>query len=114
MKKKTDNRRHMERFDLQAPMKIEVRKRAGRREVLTCVTRDISSMGAFVETDRPLPEGVPLRLELLLTLDMLERIVGNAGARVKVRGKVLRTEEGGMAIQFERGFKIVAAGAAAL
>jgi hypothetical protein len=43
-------------------------------------------------------------------LDLLHQIVGKgAKAKVKVRGKVVRAEEGGMAIQFDRKFKIVAA-----
>lgn len=100
----------MQRFDLQASTRIEVQQRDGRQDVLSFVTRDISSMGAFIETAEPLPEGVPVRLELMLSLELLKRIVGReARAKVKVRGKVIRAEEDGMAIQFDRKFKIVAA-----
>ena len=99
----------MQRFDLQASTRIEVQQEDGRRGVISFMTRDISSMGAFIETAQPLPEGAPVRLELMLPLDLLQRIVGkDARAKVKVRGKVIRAEEGGMAIQFDRRFKIIA------
>ena len=108
-----ENRRRLQRFDLQAPTRIEVQQGDGQRGVLSFMTRDISSMGAFIETAEPLPEGAPVRLELMLPLDVLKRIVGkDARAKVKVRGKVIRAEEGGMAIQFDRRFKIIASNVA--
>jgi hypothetical protein len=113
IEKTAEDRRRLQRFDLQASTQIEVQQEDGHRGVLSFTTRDISSMGAFIETARPLPEGAPVRLELMLPLDVLMRIVGkDARARIKVRGKVIRVEEGGMAIRFDRKFKIVAASVA--
>jgi hypothetical protein len=112
--KTAEDRRRLQRFDLQASTQIEVQQEDGQRGVLSFTTRDISSMGAFIETARPLPNGAPVRLELVLPLEMLMRVVGKDGrARIKVRGKVIRVEEGGMAIQFDRKFKIVAESVAA-
>jgi hypothetical protein len=105
-----EDRRRLQRFDLQASTLIEVQQEGGRHGVLSFITRDISSMGAFIETAQPLPEGAPVRLELMLPLDLPKRVVGEESrAKVKVRGKVIRAEEDGMAIQFDRKFKIVAA-----
>jgi hypothetical protein len=112
MEKADEDRRRLQRFDLQAPTRIEVQQDGGRHGVLNFLTKDISSMGAYIETAQPLPEGAPVRLELTLSMELLYRIVGKgAGAKVKVRGKVIRAEEGGMAIKFDRRFKIVAAAA---
>jgi hypothetical protein len=103
-----DERRKLVRFDLQAPARIEVSKEAGHKDVLSLMTRDISSMGAYVQTAQPLAEGQTVKLELLLSLDMLKRLSGEKGnARIKVRGKVIRSDAGGMAIAFDTRFKIM-------
>ena len=106
-----EERRRLERFDLEAPTKIEVQIGAGRRDVLSLMTRDISSRGAYVNTRQPLEEGVSVKLELLLSVEMLQRFVGARGkARVRVKGKVVRVDENGMAIQFDRKYVISASG----
>jgi hypothetical protein len=105
-----EDRRRLQRFDLQASTLIEVQQEGGRHGVMSFMTRDISCMGAFIETAQPLPEGAPVRLELMLPVELPKRVVGEESrAKVKVRGKVIRAEEDGMAIQFDRKFKIVAA-----
>ena len=102
------DRRRLERFDLQAPTKIEVLLEAGRKDVLSLLTRDISSMGAYVKTSQPLPEGMHVKLELLLSLEILKRMMGQKGdAKIKVRGQVLRSDREGMAIVFDTKYKIL-------
>jgi hypothetical protein len=104
-----DERRKIERFELQADTRIEVVTGDGGTNTFATTTKDISCDGAYVTTSRPLPEGAAVKLEMLLSLDMLQRIVGQKGnAKVKVKGKVIRSENGGMAIQFDKKYKIQA------
>jgi hypothetical protein len=108
-----DERRRLERFDLQAPARIEIQLEPGRRDVVTLTTRDISSMGAFVRTAEPLEEGSAVKLELLLSMDLLRRFIGEKGkAKIRVRGTVVRTDSEGMAIEFDSRYKISATGGA--
>lgn len=101
-------RRRLERFDLHAPARIEVLGETGAKDVLSLTTKDISSAGAYVSTDTPLPEGAPVKLELLLSVEMITRILGaNEKAKVRVKGKVIRVEDDGMAIQFDSKYKIL-------
>jgi PilZ domain len=96
-----EERRNLQRFYIQAPTRIETASEGKSNRVLNLVTRDLSSSGAFVSTEQPLREGAPVRLEVLLSLAMLPEITGGgARARVRVRGKVIRVDEGGMAILF--------------
>ena len=104
-----EERRKLERFDLKAPTKIEVPIEDGRKDVISLVTRDVSCMGAYLQTTQPLSEGLTVKLELLLSLDQLRKLSGAAGnARIKVRGKVIRSDPEGMAIAFDTRFHILA------
>jgi hypothetical protein len=104
----SQERRRLERFDLQASAKIIFECEGGTQESLSLMTRDVSSSGAYILTPRPLPEGMPVRLELLLSLDVLMKILGEGGqAKVKVKGKVIRADDCGMAIVFDNKFKFL-------
>ena len=65
------------------------------------VTKDISGGGAYFRTLKPLGTGTIVKMELLLP------IVNRAGkktrdmSRTAVRGRVVRTESGGMAVEFD-------------
>ena len=65
------------------------------------VTKDISCGGAYFRTLKPLGKGTVVKMELLLP------IVNRAGKKTKdmsrtaMRGRVVRTEYGGMAVEFE-------------
>jgi hypothetical protein len=103
-----EERRRLERFDLQAPTRIEVELDGGKKSILSLATKDISSDGAFIATDRPLPEGQTVKLELLLSLDILQKFVGEKGrAKIRVKGKVIRSVFNGMAILFDSKYKIL-------
>jgi hypothetical protein len=100
-------RRKLERFSLQTPAKLRVEREGSRSDVVSLVTRDISSSGVYITTGQPLPMGVRVKLELLISMDMIKRIIGEGGkARVKVDGQVVRADDRGMAIQFGSRFKI--------
>ncbi len=102
-----EERRTLQRFDLKAPTKIKVDQDAGQKDILSLITKDISSAGAFIVTSRPLPEGVPVELEVVLPIKTLEAFIGEKGkVVVKVKGKVVRRDETGMAIAFGNSYEI--------
>jgi hypothetical protein len=104
-----EERRRLERFELQTPTRIEVQIEAGHKDFFSLITRDISSRGAYVNTAQPLPEGLLVKLELLLSPEMLRKMVGEMGkAKIRVRGRVIRSDSEGMAIEFESRYKILA------
>jgi hypothetical protein len=95
-------KRKLERFSLQAPTIVEAQRESGSNVVLNLVTRDISSAGAFVPTADPLEEGEFVRMEMFLSLDTLRSILGSTSrVIVHVRGRVVRSDDLGMAIAFE-------------
>jgi hypothetical protein len=101
-------RRRLERFDLKTPTKLTFEKEKGKREIVSLVTRDISSQGAFLVTQEPLDKGMAVKLELHLSLETLQRMLNGGGtAKVQVRGTVIRKDDGGMAVQFDNRFKIM-------
>ena len=82
-------KRKIERFDLVFP----VRLKSNGVENADLFTRDISSKGAFILTSQPLDSGV--KVELSVTFPTGE-------IYLNVTGKVVRVEQDGMAIQFNR------------
>ena len=97
-----EEKRKLERFALQAPTIVEAQRQSGSNVVLNLVTRDISSAGAFVPTTDPLEEGEFVRMEMFLSLETLRSILGtNSRVIVHVKGRVVRSDDLGMAIAFE-------------
>jgi hypothetical protein len=102
-----EEKRKLERFDLKLPARIEPVRETEEREILTLMTSDICAGGAFFHTNDPLPEGTEVRIDLVLPLKKLKELAEDYDhAYIKVTGKVLRRETGGMAICFNRGYQI--------
>jgi len=102
-----DNKRKLERFDLQVPAKIEVVKRDREKGMLDLLTSNISSGGAFLHTTQPFPQGTEVKIDLVLPLEKLKKLEnGVQQAYIKVKGTVLRTESTGMAISFDEDYQI--------
>jgi len=88
--------RKLERFFLTLPARISVLEPGN--PTLDLMTENISSGGAFFPTRKPLSEGLIVLVELIL-----KRESGRGGAsRVKVKGRVLRSQANGMAVRFEK------------
>ena len=92
-------KRKLKRFDLKVPGRVTSGSKIVECSVLT---RDISSGGAFVDSPFSLPDGAGVILELILSVKRPVTSTGNSGhTRVTVSGRVLRSDDRGMAIQFE-------------
>lgn len=98
-------KRKLERFPLELPARIFVNGEGKGADCLDAVTCDISAGGAFFHTDTPLPVGTEMYVDLVLPLDELKKIEGKR-ANIKVRGAVVRTGERGMAISFDKKYRI--------
>jgi hypothetical protein len=91
-------RRNIERFDLH--LLSLIRELKSREQALELYTRDISSDGAFFETDYPIP--VDTRLEMVVFLP-----VGKAQkSRISTSGTVIRSDRGGIAVRFDPSYTI--------
>jgi hypothetical protein len=102
-----DEKRKLERFDLQVPVKIEVVKRDREKGMLDLLTSNICSGGAFLHTNQPLPKGTEVKIDLVLPIDKLRKIEkGVHQVYIKVKGTVQRTESAGMAISFDEDYQI--------
>ena len=100
-------RRRLGRFRLEIPATIEVVNSDWERVKRGLKTSNISSGGAFFHTKEPLPEGTPVKIDLILPLDKLKHLKkDHKQAYIKVSGKVLRSESKGMAISFDQDYVI--------
>ena len=103
-----EERRELERFKLRLPARIEVvsgKPEVG-RDIISIETDNISSGGAFFHMLSPLPEGTQVKIDLLLNFQRL-RIPKNRRPHIKVSGNVLRSEATGMAIRFDKKYRII-------
>ncbi len=97
--------RRLERFTLDLVASISVTSEEGAEKDFKFNTSDISSGGAFFNTDKPLPVGTELRLDMVLPLDKLKKLKGKQ-AKIEVSGAVVRITQEGMAISFKKDYQI--------
>jgi Tfp pilus assembly protein PilZ len=98
-------RRKMERFDLKLPTKLSLAGKDKEHKSIELMTRNICSGGAFFKTNKPLTVGTDVKLAVILPLDKF-KIVKHKILYIDVSGSVIRTDQQGMAIRFDRKYKI--------
>ena len=104
-----EERRRLERFELNAPARVIVQTEGGAKEELDLTTKDVSSGGAFLFSSQPVSEGASVKMELLISLSMLRELAGEKkAAKIKVKGRVIRVDAEGIAIRFDSTYKITA------
>ena len=102
-----EEQRQLERFDLEIPAKIGVIDSGQEEEMLNLLTTNVCSGGAFFHTTQALPEGTPVKIDLILPLEKLRRLKEeHKQVFIKVTGRVLRSESTGMAICFDEDYQI--------
>jgi c-di-GMP-binding flagellar brake protein YcgR len=99
-------RRKLERFKLKLLGEIAEQTADQMKRVLHLSTRDISSGGAFFYAVNPLPEGTSVKVDLSMSTDRLKRLTGTQ-AQLQMSGIVKRSEPSGMAIRFNKAYKMV-------
>lgn len=102
-----EERRKLERFELNVPARITMKSGINKIEEYHLSTRDLSSAGAYLYSNQALPKGACVRMEFLIGFDTLEKIAGDKGrAKVRVRGQVIRSSSEGIAVRFDSKYKI--------
>jgi hypothetical protein len=97
----SQERRILARFNLR--LRSILKKLQDGEEILELFTRDVSSLGAFFMTGNPLPVDTSLSMTLFLPVGESER------SKINVAGKVVRTENDGMAVRFNPSYTLVPA-----
>ncbi len=102
-------RRRLERFDLNAPARVQVELESGGKEEFDLTTKDVSSAGAFLFSEERVPKGANVKLEFLISLEALRSLLGEKGTvKVRVNGKVIRVDTDGIAVRFDNKYRITA------
>ena len=70
------DRRKMERFDLELPAKFTWTGNDKNHKSIELMTSNICAGGAFLITDRPLPKGTDVKMDLILPFDRLHEFGG--------------------------------------
>jgi hypothetical protein len=103
-KERVDHRK-TERFRLQVPAKVHKVPPCEGEDCLELTTKDVCSGGAYFQTDKPLPLGTGVKVELILPLAKIKKVKGKR-VHVRVSGAVIRISEAGMAVCFEDDYEI--------
>ncbi len=98
-------KRKMERFSLEIPTRIIWTDNGSKQESLGLMTSNICSGGAFFKTEKPLSIGTDVKLNIILPLDKFKNVKGKT-SHINIAGSVIRTDQQGMAICFDKRYKI--------
>jgi len=113
----TIDQRLQERFSMMLPVRVSRETETGVDVKFEGVIANISSGGAFIATDKPLPVSTKVYLEFListeerkklkfiLSFETLRHFQGRA-AWVKASGIIIRHENNGMAIIFDDDYQL--------
>jgi hypothetical protein len=97
-------KRRMQRFPLALPTQIQLEQ--GNRPTLSLVSRDVCTGGGFYLTDSPLPIGTRVKIKMFVKLGEPDRSdVGSS--QISVSGTVIRRDRDGMAVCFDKRYRIV-------
>jgi hypothetical protein len=99
-------KRKLERFDLQIETMLNLRDEARTERLPALLSRDISYNGVFLVTDNPLPIGTSLDLNLLFSQHELDSNSKDERIEIIASGKVIRTDDQGMAVEFDKIYKV--------
>jgi hypothetical protein len=98
-------KRKLDRYTLKLPTWISLTVEGGQRKTIELFTSNICSGGAFFDTNTPLSIGTNVDIDILLPFKKLEKS-GGRKSRIDVSGSVIRTEDSGMAVMFNKQFQI--------
>lgn len=93
-------RRKMERFSLELPVLLSMVDESGIQRAFEAMTKNICSGGGFFITDKPMSVGTDVKMGLILSINKEKK------AHVDASGSVIRTEEQGIAVRFDKKYNI--------
>ena len=92
--------RKVERFNLNLEAYVFMGGNASATKPYNLITRDVSANGAYLLTDKPLPIGTKVKVDVVLSVEDQKNQAARK-ALIKACGSVLRTDREGMAIGFD-------------
>ncbi len=98
-------KRKMERFDLELPAWLYLVDESEELEPFEYKTRNICAGGAYFNTDSPFAVGTDVKINITLPINKFKEL-GGKHTRIDVSGSVIRADEQGMAVCFDKKFKI--------
>jgi len=98
-------KREMERFNLELPALLSMNDESGNQQVFEFMITNICAGGAFFKTAEPLPLKTDVKMDLILPLDKVKKTEGKK-SRVDISGSVIRINEQGMAVSFDKKYRI--------
>ena len=100
------DRRKMDRFDLNLPAKLFWTEKDEEQKSIELMTSNVCAGGTYLKTNCPLPTGTQIKMNLALQLDRL-REQSRQLSMVDVSGYVIRSDHHGMAICFDKNYRIL-------
>ena len=100
------DKRVFERFELEVPARVEIEEEGRQQTEIALKTSNICAGGAFFLTDQRIPYGTRLKMDLILSIEKLKKLLGSE-CRIEVQGEVIRLEERGIAVRFDSDYRIV-------
>lgn len=104
-----DDSRQMQRFSIAMPAQISVKSDSPTKPSLDLFSRDVCSGGAFFVTEHPLDVGTKLMITMTIQPQHFTPSKGKQ-VQVNISGEVLRKEIDGMAVRFDRSYKMSTVG----
>ena len=99
-------KRRIERYSLNVPARVSIPEKQELQN-LKAYTKDVSSGGTFLNIDQELEIGQKVNLELFLSIKKLQEFFEmDNQVRIEVSGEVIRHEEGGVGIRFDKKYTI--------
>jgi len=98
-------KRKIDRFSLELSALLSIEDEKGNQRSIEARTGDISSGGAFFRTNTPFSVGTDVKLGLILPSDKFKKL-GGKRSRIDVSGRVIRADNHGMAVCFDKKYRI--------
>lgn len=93
-------RRRFDRYSVALPARMAT-VLSEKKQVFDFKTRDISSLGAFIETKSAFPEGTRFKMDVTVSSERIKMLTGAQGL-IECEGNVVRSTPQGMAVCFDK------------
>jgi len=102
-----EEKRVIERYCLSVPAKVKVLDNP-KINGLKAYTKDVSSAGTYLTMEKQLKAGQRVELELFISINKLQDFFEmDNQVRIEVTGEVIRSDESGVGIQFDKKYTII-------
>jgi len=100
-----DNMRRLSRYSAELKTIVQVLSGEDEGKTFEMITSNVSSSGAFIKTECPLPVGSELKVKIILPLSKLSHL-GGKDSLIQFNGSVTHTDKDGMGVCFDEDVEI--------